>query len=209
MIEPTTTAPANAGALSSLEAACLSCKRCGLCQTRTKVVFGSGNPHADVMLVGEAPGKNEDEQGYPFVGRAGMVLDELLAVMGLERGDIYIANVLKCRPPQNRDPQMPEIAACEPWLAGQMTYIEPKVIVTLGNYATQWSMPVAEGISRTHGKLFERHSIGGTQVSWGDGTAYVFPSFHPAAALYDSTKMPQLTTDFARLGNWLKANGQE
>ncbi|SVC70462.1 uncharacterized protein METZ01_LOCUS323316, partial [marine metagenome] len=115
-----------------------SCTACGLAEGRTQVVFGNGSPDADVMFVGEAPGAREDEQGVPFVGRSGQLLDRLLAEeLGMDRSDVYIANVVKCRPPDNRDPRPEEIAACRPWLARQMDLVDPSVVVTLGNFAAR------------------------------------------------------------------------
>ncbi|HTZ05240.1 MAG TPA: uracil-DNA glycosylase, partial [Gaiellaceae bacterium] len=128
------------------------CTRCRLSQGRTQVVFGSGSPHADLMFVGEAPGFHEDKQGLPFVGQAGKLLEKLLAGIGLQRGDVYIANVLKCRPPGNRDPQPDEIEACERHLFRQIELIEPTVIATLGNFATKLLSGRPLGITRVHGQ---------------------------------------------------------
>lgn len=183
---------------------CYLCDRCPLATTRTNIVFGSGSANAKIMIIGEAPGKNEDLQGKPFVGAAGRVLNDLLEIAGVGRDGGYIANVLKCRPPQNRDPATSEIIACEGWLEQQMRIIQPAVIVTLGNYATRWAMPVSEGITTIHGKLYARHVVGGLPVRWNNNTTYVFPSYHPAAALYDRSKMPIIEEDFRKLGNWLK-----
>jgi uracil-DNA glycosylase len=128
---------AAASALDIYAAATSACVRCRLAEGRTQVVFGVGDPNADLMFVGEAPGFHEDKQGYPFVGQAGKLLDKLLAGIGLSRQDVYIANVLKCRPPGNRDPQADEIEACEGHLFRQVSIIEPKVVATLGNFATK------------------------------------------------------------------------
>ncbi len=164
------------------------CRRCALCETRTHVVVGAGNPRADVMLVGEAPGKNEDEQGAPFVGSAGKNLDALLELAGLAREDIYIANVLKCRPPANRNPRVPEVEACAPWLAAQIGAVRPAFIVTLGNFATRLVLGVKEGIGALHGKVHQM------------GPFAVVPMFHPAAVIYDRSKTELVREDFRRLG---------
>ncbi|MGH3055795.1 MAG: uracil-DNA glycosylase, partial [Gaiellaceae bacterium] len=137
--------------LEEYAAATASCTRCRLAQGRTQVVFGSGNPHADLMFVGEAPGFHEDKQGVPFVGQAGKLLDGLLAGTGISRDDVFVGNVLKCRPPGNRDPQQDEIESCEPHLFRQIELIEPKVIATLGNFATKLLSGKQIGITRVHG----------------------------------------------------------
>jgi len=167
------------------------CTRCRLAQGRTQVVFGAGNPHADLMFVGEAPGFHEDKQGVPFVGQAGKLLDGLLAGVDLRREDVYIANVLKCRPPGNRDPQQDEIEACEPHLFRQIELIEPKVIATLGNFATKLLSGRPTGITRVHGQPQET-SLGGNRV-------VLYPLYHPAAALYTPAMLKVLESDFARL----------
>ena len=130
-----------------------TCKACSLCEGRTNVVFGEGNPHARVMIIGEAPGKNEDLQGKPFVGAAGKFLDELLEVAGLKREDVFIANVLKCRPPSNRNPKPEEIEACATFLRQQTQTISPDVIVTLGNFATQFILRTGVGITHLRGTV--------------------------------------------------------
>ena len=142
----------HAATLEAYAAAIAGCTRCRLAQGRTQVVFGSGNPHADLMFVGEAPGFHEDKQGLPFVGQAGKLLEKLLAGIGLQRSDVYIANVLKCRPPGNRDPQPDEIEACESHLFRQIELIEPTVIATLGNFATKLLSGRPLGITRVHGQ---------------------------------------------------------
>src|SRR2546425_5816904 len=167
------------------------CTRCRLSQGRTQVVFGSGNPHADLMFVGEAPGFHEDQQGIPFVGQAGKLLDRLLAGIGLARGDVYVANVLKCRPPGNRDPQPDEIEACEAHLFRQIELIEPKVVATLGNFATKLLSGRPLGITRVHGQD-QQTTIGGRSV-------LLYPLYHPAAALYTPAMLKVLEADFARL----------
>ncbi len=163
------------------------CHRCALGDTRTTLVFGVGDPHARVMLVGEAPGKNEDLKGEPFVGAAGQLLNELLEHAGLARGDVYIANVLKCRPPGNRDPEPTEIETCTPFLREQIRVIDPTVLVTLGNFATKFVLRTETGITRLHGKPQQA------------GRFTVLPIFHPAAAIYDRTKRDALFADFATL----------
>ncbi|HZS30962.1 MAG TPA: uracil-DNA glycosylase [Gaiellaceae bacterium] len=172
-------------------AATASCTRCRLAEGRTQVVFGSGNPRADLMFVGEAPGFHEDKQGVPFVGQAGKLLDGLLSGVGLERDDVYIANVLKCRPPGNRDPQADEIEACEPHLFRQIELIEPKVIATLGNFATKLLSGRPLGITRVHGQE-QALTIAGRSV-------VLYPLYHPAAALYTPAMLKVLEADFARL----------
>lgn len=167
------------------------CVKCALSQGRTQVVFGAGNADADLMFVGEAPGFHEDQQGVPFVGRAGKLLDELLAEQGLARESVFIANTLLCRPPENRDPQPEEIATCRPYLERKVELIEPKVICTLGNFATKLLTGSPEGITRVHGVAQERE-LGGRSVK-------LFPIFHPAAALRTPRVKEQLREDFARL----------
>ena len=176
----------------TLEETCRGCTACPLAATRKNVVFGVGNPEARVLIVGEAPGKNEDLQGEPFVGAAGKYLNELLAIAGLSREDVYIANVLKCRPPSNRDPRPEEIQACTPFLREQTRTINPEYIVTLGNFSTKFILKTDVGITRLHGTLQRA------------GRFKVFPIFHPAAALYDSKKREALENDFATLGELLR-----
>ena len=167
------------------------CTRCRLSEGRTQVVFGAGNPHADLMFVGEAPGFHEDKQGIPFVGQAGKLLDTLLAGVGLWRDDVYIANVLKCRPPGNRDPQQDEIESCEPHLFRQIELIEPKMIATLGNFATKLLSGRPLGITRVHGQE-QPLTIAGRSV-------LLYPLYHPAAALYTPAMLKVLEADFARI----------
>jgi uracil-DNA glycosylase len=168
------------------------CPRCPqLVATRNTVVFGSGNADADLMFVGEAPGKNEDEQGLPFVGQAGKLLDRLLGEIGLTRADVFIANVLKCRPPGNRDPHPEEIENCHDYLLSQVELIEPRVICTLGNFATKLLRGEPTGITRLHGQA-EIRAIGGRMVR-------LYPVFHPAAALYTPSNVEVLREDFRRL----------
>ena len=165
-----------------------SCRRCPLCDGRTQTVFGVGNPHARVMFIGEAPGKNEDLQGEPFVGAAGHYLN---GCAGLRREDVFIANVLKCRPPGNRDPRPEEIQTCTPFLREQTRTIDPEVLVTLGKFSTQFVLKTQVGITRLHGRVQRA------------GKFLVFPIFHPAAALYDGAKREALENDFVTLGQVL------
>ena len=183
-------------ALKSEFHACRDCTRCQqLAQTRQSVVFGAGNADADLMFVGEAPGANEDRMGLPFVGQAGKLLDQLLAEIGLARADVFVANVLKCRPPGNRDPQPAEIDNCQGWLLRQIELIEPKVICTLGNFATKLLRGEPTGITRLHGQDEER-VIGLRRVR-------LMPLFHPAAALYTGSMLETLRADFARIPDLL------
>jgi DNA polymerase len=167
------------------------CTKCTLAKGRTQVVFGSGNPNADLMFVGEAPGFHEDQQGLPFVGQAGKLLERLLEGIGMTRGDVYIANVLKCRPPGNRDPIPDEIAACEPHLFRQIELIEPKLVATLGNFATKLLSGRPAGITRVHG--YEQ------DVTLGTRSVLLYPLYHPAAALYTPSMLKVLEDDFARI----------
>jgi uracil-DNA glycosylase len=167
------------------------CTRCRLAEGRTQVVFGVGNPDAELMFVGEAPGFHEDKQGFPFVGQAGKLLDNLLAGIGLTRSDVYIANVLKCRPPGNRDPMPDEIELCEGYLFRQIEAIEPKLVATLGNFATKLLSGKQLGITRVHGQEQEV-TLGGLQV-------VLYPLYHPAAALYTPRMLQVLEEDFRRI----------
>jgi DNA polymerase len=160
-------------------------------QTRTQVVFGAGNANADLMFVGEAPGANEDRLGLPFVGQAGKLLEQLLGAIGLRREDVFIANTLKCRPPDNRDPHPNEIAACQDYLRRQVALIEPTVICTLGNFATKLLRADTTGISRLHGQPEER--------AIGDRVVRLLPLYHPAAALYTRSMLTTLQADFQRI----------
>jgi uracil-DNA glycosylase len=167
------------------------CTRCPLADSRTNVVFGMGDADADLMFVGEAPGANEDRQGLPFVGQAGKLLDKLLEEIGLERAQVFICNTLKCRPPGNRDPQPSEIEACEDYLMRQVELIQPKVICTLGNFATKLLRGDNTGITRLHGRD-EVRVIGVRAVR-------LYPLYHPAAALYTRSTEDVLRADFARI----------
>ncbi len=174
-------------ALDTVADAVGECRRCALGSTRDKLVFGSGDPDARLMLIGEAPGRSEDRVGRPFVGAAGKLLDELLASIGLDRADVYIANVLKCRPPGNRDPRPEEIEACAPFLQGQVDAVDPAIVVTLGNFATRFMLGTREPIGRLRGRIIEAPG------------RRVFPVFHPAAVLYSRQKRDVLFDDFERL----------
>jgi DNA polymerase len=171
------------------------CPKCPLAEGRTNVVFGSGDPDADLMFVGEAPGFNEDQQGKPFVGRAGKLLDQLLGEIGLTRKEVFIANVLKCRPPGNRDPQPLEIEACEGHLFRQIQLIEPRVICSLGNFATKLLSGSQQGITKVRG-VPQLREIGMRNV-------FLYPIFHPAAALYTPAMLEQLRVDIAALPDLL------
>jgi DNA polymerase len=177
--------------LEELQQEASACTRCRLAEGRTQVVFGVGNPDADLMFVGEAPGFHEDKQGYPFVGQAGKLLDKLLGGIGLTRADVYIANVLKCRPPGNRDPMPDEIEQCEGYLFRQIEAIEPKLVATLGNFATKLLSGKPTGITQVHGQVQEV-VLGGSRV-------LLYPLFHPAAALYTPRMLDVLQADFERL----------
>jgi len=171
------------------------CTKCALAKGRTQVVFGSGSPHADLMFVGEAPGFHEDKQGVPFVGAAGQLLTKLLAGIGMSRDEVFIANVLMCRPPGNRDPQQEEIESCEPHLWRKIELIQPKVIATLGNFATKLLSGKPLGITRVHG-VEQEVVLGGNRV-------LLYPLFHPAAALYTPRMLEVLEADFRRLPDLL------
>lgn len=161
------------------------CTKCRLAENRTNVVFGAGNPDADVIFIGEGPGQQEDEQGLPFVGKSGQLLEQLLREIGLSRDDVYIANVVKCRPPNNRDPRPDEIDACKGYLRTQLELIEPKVAVTLGNFSSKLLLRTETGITKLRGNAYEW---------WG---RLLVPTFHPAAALRGSTRvLDEMREDF-------------
>lgn len=172
-----------------------ACRRCELSATRTNAVSGAGNPDARVVFVGEAPGYHEDQQGLPFVGQAGKLLEKLLERIGLTRDDVFIANVLKCRPPDNRDPQASEIELCRTFLARQIEIIKPDIVCTMGNFSTRLLSGKADGISRVHGKL---------QPLPGHENTRILPVFHPAAALYTPSNLKLLEQDFDFLGTLIK-----
>lgn len=178
-----------------------ACKRCELWQTRTNPVIGVGSLSARIMFVGEAPGYYEDVKGEPFVGKAGKVLDELLAAIGLERGEVYIANVLKCRPPGNRNPLIDEIRACTPYLDAQLALIQPEAIATLGNFSLAYIFDKfglhaqKDKISKIHGKVFTVSTI--------TGIVKIVPLYHPAVATYNPNMMGTLLDDFKVLATHL------
>ena len=166
---------------------CMSCRACSLAETRTNVVFGVGTPEAEVLIIGEAPGANEDAQGEPFVGRAGKLLDDMLAMIGLDRSRIYITNSVKCRPPQNRDPLNTEKEACRGYLRRQVELMRPKIIVCLGRISAMEIIKEDFKITQEHGQFFER---GGIQM---------MALYHPAALLRDPRKKPETFEDLKRL----------
>ena len=169
-----------------------NCDRCKLSKLgRTQVVFGVGNPQASIMFVGEAPGFNEDRQGEPFVGAAGKLLNDLLQSAGLSRSDIYIANVIKCRPPNNRDPEPDEVETCKPFLLQQIAHIRPKLVCSLGNWATQTLLERKVGITRVRGQVFRLKEFA------------LFPLLHPAAALHQGGMLEPLRHDFKKLREFL------
>ena len=184
--------------LSALREYIGDCRRCALADTRTRLVFGSGDLHARLMFIGEAPGKNEDLTGEPFVGAAGKLLDELLDSIGLARSQVFIANMVKCRPPGNRDPEDPEIDTCSPFLARQIELVDPVVIATLGRFATHFVLQTSVPITALRGRLYRVND------------RRVVPVFHPAAALYDGSKRSVLQDDFRRLRAVLdRADGED
>ena len=171
---------------ADLEREALACTKCPLAQTRTQVVFGVGDPRADLLFVGEGPGEQEDLTGEPFVGRAGRLLTSLVEGIGLTRAQVYIANVVKCRPPGNRDPLPLEIETCRPYLEAQVAFIEPRVVVTLGNFATKLLLDTKEGITKLRGREFP----------FGDG-AVLIPALHPSAVLRNGgAALAQARADF-------------
>jgi uracil-DNA glycosylase family 4 len=178
------------------------CVRCPeLAATRKTVVFGAGNADADLMFVGEAPGASEDEQGVPFVGRAGKLLETLLQEIGLQRTEVFIANVLKCRPPGNRDPQPIEIENCQEYLLRQVELIQPTVICSLGNFSTKLLRGDPTGITRLHGQP--------EVLELGRRAVRLYPIFHPAAALYTPRMLETLREDFSRLPELLAQGAPE
>lgn len=181
--------------LRRLDGEIRACRRCDLFRTATQAVPGEGPADARIMLVGEAPGASEDRQGRPFVGPAGRFLDELLSMAGLNRQDVYITNIVKHRPPGNRDPDGGEVTACRPWLDQQLAVIKPRMIVTLGRFAMEQVLSKEElrgrGISKVHGEVFQREG------------RFVVPMLHPAAALHQERWRPDLISDMERLGRFL------
>jgi len=189
--------------LGAVAAEVVVCVKCQLWKTRKNAVPGEGNPESQIMFIGEAPGYWEDVKGEPFVGDAGKFLDTLLAEIGFTRNDVFICNVLKCRPPKNREPMLDEIQTCTPFLNRQIKAIQPKFVVTLGNYSTSYIFSKANlhfsGITQAHGKFHET-SVLGMPVT-------VFPTFHPAAALYSAKYKKELINDFQLLGRELAKRG--
>lgn len=184
--------------LQELAQALHNCDRCKLATLgRTQVVFGVGNPRASVMFVGEAPGYHEDQRGEPFVGAAGKLLNDLLQSVGLSRTDIYIANVIKCRPPNNRDPEPDEVETCKPFLLKQIAHIQPKVVCSLGNWATQTLLERKVGITKVRGQVFRLKEFA------------LFPLLHPAAALHQGGMLEPLRQDFKKLREYLNAQSLE
>jgi DNA polymerase len=181
--------PPSFASWADLEREALACTRCPLAETRTQVVFGVGDPHADLLFVGEGPGEQEDRTGEPFVGRAGRLLTSLIEGIGLTRSHVYIANVVKCRPPGNRDPLPLEIERCRPYLEAQVAFIDPQVVVTLGNFATKLLLATKEGITKLRGKEFP----------FGDD-AVLIPTFHPSAVLRNGgAALAQARADFVTI----------
>ncbi len=178
--------------LADLHDSLRDCRQCRLADGRTQVVFGDGNPDASVMFVGEAPGFHEDRQGVPFVGAAGNLLTELLTSAGLARQDVYIANVVKCRPPENRNPAPEEVEACKPFLLEQIRLIKPRLVCSLGNFATQTLLGSKVGVSKVHGQQFQLADF------------LLFPLFHPAAGLHQNALLPILREDFQKLKQLLE-----
>jgi len=175
--------------LKQLEQVCLACRQCHLAETRTKVVFGVGNPHAELLFVGEAPGANEDLQGLPFVGRAGNLLDKILAAIDLKREQVYIANVLKCRPPENRTPNAGEVGKCEPFLLKQIDLIRPKLIVCLGLTAARTLLRNDYSLDKMRGQMFKYHDVD------------LIVTYHPAALLRNENLKKPTWEDFKKIKN--------
>ena len=171
----------------ALKSECAACRGCGLCETRTKLVFGVGNEKAEVLLIGEGPGEQEDLQGEPFVGPAGKLLDDMLKMIDLDRSKVYIANMVKCRPPQNRDPLPEEQAACSTWLQRQIALIDPKIVVCLGRIAAMGLISPDFRITRQHGQWFDL-----------DGRRWM-AIYHPSALLRDPSKRPETFMDLREL----------
>ncbi len=175
------------GEWEALRERCLNCRACALCETRTHVVFGVGDPQAEVLFIGEAPGEREDALGEPFVGKAGQLLDDMLAMIGLDRSRIYITNSIKCRPPHNRDPLNTEKDACAPFLQRQLALMQPKIIVCLGRISAMEMIKPDFKITQEHGQFFEKNGVLMTAI------------YHPAALLRDTDKKPDTFMDLKRL----------
>jgi DNA polymerase len=184
------------GTLAELRSEALVCTRCVLARTRTQVVFGVGDPEAELMFVGEGPGRDEDLAGEPFVGRSGKLLDKLMRQeIGLDRSECYIANVVKCRPPANRDPLPDEIESCQPYLDAQLELIDPAVVVTLGNFATRLLLQTSEGIRRVRGRAYPFRR------------GHLVPTYHPAAALRGGAEVvAEMRADFVRAKRLLRGD---
>lgn len=180
----------------TLHESCMSCDKCVLCETRTNVVFEAGNREAEIMFIGEGPGEQEDLKGQPFVGRAGQLLDDMLKIIDLDRTNTYIANIVKCRPPKNRDPLATEQDACMPWLEQQIALVSPKVIVCLGRIAAMRMIKDSFKITKEHGLWFERNGIPAMAL------------FHPAALLRDPRRRPETFEDLKALQKKIREIGE-
>lgn len=178
--------------LSAVGAIAKDCTRCRLAKTRTQVVFGTGNPDAELMFIGEAPGRDEDIAGAPFVGRAGQLLTDIIKAMGYSREDVYIANVIKCRPPENRNPEQDELDACRPWIRKQVELIRPKVIVTLGRFALQSTLERAVAISSARGEWMEHNGV------------KLMPTYHPAYLLRNPAAKRDVWADMKKVMAYLQ-----
>jgi len=186
--------------LESISEEIKNCKKCELFKKRNNTVPGKGNPKAKIMFIGEAPGKNEDLQGIPFIGRAGDILSELLEEINLKREDIFITNIVKCRPPNNRDPTPEEIKTCAPFLEKQIQVIKPKVIITLGRFAMnyilkKYNLP-EKSITQAHGEHYQVNTL--------ENNLLIMPMYHPAATIYNPSKINDLKTDFKKLQKLIK-----
>jgi DNA polymerase len=189
-----TTSTPKGESLDDIRADIGDCTRCKLCEGRTNIVFGVGNPNADIMFIGEGPGRDEDLQGEPFVGRAGQLLTRIIQAMGLERKDVYIANIVKCRPPNNRNPEADEMATCSPFLYRQIAAIKPKVLIGLGNIAIQTLLQTKTGITRLRGQF---HEVAGIPL---------MPTFHPAFLLRNANKKKEVWEDVQKVMEKLGMN---
>ena len=201
-MEHATTPSRAALELASVARDASTCTACGLSETRTQTVAGEGSPTAALVFVGEAPGAREDLAGRPFVGASGRLLDDLLASIGLRREEVFILNTVKCRPPENRNPQRSETAACAPFLTRQLQALQPRVIATLGKYALAVFAPTAK-IAEVHGRPYAQTALDQ------HGSAVLFPLYHPAAALHNGSLRPTLERDMVALREYLNANARE